>query len=713
MEKVKRFVVLSMVVAVLVFWGGCDAGKEDEYAVKREGAVQLVKEDLNAGNFDHALMLADSLEELGVLSSAMADGTRGTVYYYQAEYRKAEFYIKQALAGDALLKESPVHYVNMASLLSSMLMPKQDYEAAISTATQAYAVAREHSGEIAPNRLASLLNTIGQCQVGLGRLDEGEKSLTQSYMMQVKLAETDTANVATESLILYALNAAIAYMNGKHYEQAETWMESMEQLLDSADALQKVQESRRDRFRGRMNFMRADAYAHHGHLQEAEEAYRKGLATKYGQTPDGHIDASGYLEAVGRWKEAALAYASLDSLMQARGMPMSLDNIQGLLVPQYRTFLEAGRRDDAIQIGLRICESLDSAIVWQKRDASSELSIMYETQEKEAKIAEQETKLSSQRLITTIVVAVIVVVFLALFSIHRFRAARRLSQEHKRLLKAHDLLGEAHQSLEAANQQLEQKNADLVVANARAEESSRMKMKFIEQMSHEIRTPLNILSGFTQVATAPGIVLSDEEKAEINQGIIENTERITGLVNKMLELSEASSQMVIERDDEMGVVQIAEAAIADSGIREASHLQFDLQVFDGAEAMKVFTSQRHAVRALALLLDNARKFTRPAEAIVDTQQTASQHVRLYVRLTDEGVAYVVEDTGIGIPLEEADHIFERFVQLDDYYDGTGLGLTVARSWARNLGGDIVLDTTYTGGARFVFTLPIDCAHLTY
>jgi len=108
MEKVKRFVVLSMVVAVLVFWGGCDAGKEDEYAVKREGAVQLVKEDLNAGNFDHALMLADSLEELGVLSSAMADGTRGTVYYYQAEYRKAEFYIKQALAGDASMRRLSV-----------------------------------------------------------------------------------------------------------------------------------------------------------------------------------------------------------------------------------------------------------------------------------------------------------------------------------------------------------------------------------------------------------------------------------------------------------------------------------------------------------------------------------------------------------------------------------------------------------------------------
>ena len=78
---------------------------------------------------------------------------------------------------------------------------------------------------------------------------------------------------------------------------------------------------------------------------------------------------------------------------------------------------------------------------------------------------------------------------------------------------------------------------------------------------------------------------------------------------------------------------------------------------------------------------------------------------LRVAMKDEQVAFAVEDTGIGVPPEEAEHIFEEFVQLDDYYYGTGIGLTVARNIARRLGGDIVLDTTYTNGARFVFTLP--------
>ena len=69
------------------------------------------------------------------------------------------------------------------------------------------------------------------------------------------------------------------------------------------------------------------------------------------------------------------------------------------------------------------------------------------------------------------------------------------------------------------------------------------------------------------------------------------------------------------------------------------------------------------------------------------------------------IVYTVTDTGIGIPPEESERIFEEFLQLDQYYDGTGIGLSVARSIAQRLGGNIWLDTTYTEGARFLFTLP--------
>jgi signal transduction histidine kinase len=243
-----------------------------------------------------------------------------------------------------------------------------------------------------------------------------------------------------------------------------------------------------------------------------------------------------------------------------------------------------------------------------------------------------------------------------------------------------------------AAKRLAQKNQELMIANARAEESSKMKTNFIQQISHEFRTPLNILNGFTQVLTAPDMVLQKEEKADIQQRISESTERITSLVNKMLELSDANSQRVIDRSDSIAALVIASQAAENAGIQQDAHIKFTLQTDAQAETV-VRTNLRSATRALTLLLDNARKFTKEGE------------VRLAIQKQPATIDFIVEDTGIGVPAQEAEHIFDEFVQLDEYYDGTGIGLTVARSIARRLGGDIRLDTSYSGGARFVMSLP--------
>ena len=219
-----------------------------------------------------------------------------------------------------------------------------------------------------------------------------------------------------------------------------------------------------------------------------------------------------------------------------------------------------------------------------------------------------------------------------------------------------------------------------------------MKTNFIQQISHEFRTPLNILNGFTQVLTAPDMVLQKEEKADIQQRISESTERITSLVNKMLELSDANSQRVIDRSDSIAALVIASQAAENAGIQQDAHIKFTLQTDAQAETV-MRTNLRSATRALTLLLDNARKFTKEGE------------VRLAIQKQPATIDFIVEDTGIGVPAQEAEHIFDEFVQLDEYYDGTGIGLTVARSIARRLGGDIRLDTSYSGGARFVMSLP--------
>jgi signal transduction histidine kinase len=322
---------------------------------------------------------------------------------------------------------------------------------------------------------------------------------------------------------------------------------------------------------------------------------------------------------------------------------------------------------------------LDSAMVWQKQSDAAELAAIYDTQQKETELAEQRVRLSDQRLLTMGITMFLVILGFCLFIYFRHRSAMRLETAYY----------------------------DLERANNRAEESSRMKSDFIQQISHEIRTPLNILSGFTQLITTPGASYDEATLKDINQKIVENTSRITSLVNKMLELSEAKSHAVIERNDHVLAVQIAAEAVNASGITEASHLMFDMQISPEAEQVVLQTNLQAAVRALSLVLDNARKFTALPEARQQEKPTDhKQKVTLRLSVLSGLLFFSVEDTGIGIPHKEAERIFEEFVQLDEYYDGTGIGLTVARSLIRRIGGNIKVDTAYIGGSRFVITLPI-------
>ena len=164
-------------------------------------------------------------------------------------------------------------------------------------------------------------------------------------------------------------------------------------------------------------------------------------------------------------------------------------------------------------------------------------------------------------------------------------------------------------------------------------------------------------------------------------------------MNKMLELSDVNSKKVIERNDYVHALQLGTEAVNVIIVNEKNKIPIDLKWGEGAEELSLQTNEQAATRALVLLLDNAERYTKEGSITLTIEQKGDK------------VQFVVEDTGIGIPASEAEHIFDEFVQLNEYDMGTGIGLTVARSICRRMGGDIVLDTSYTGGARFVMILP--------
>lgn len=339
-----------------------------------------------------------------------------------------------------------------------------------------------------------------------------------------------------------------------------------------------------------------------------------------------------------------------------------------------------GHYEEALKAYRDYDQQKDSIIKADSRQQLNELNKRFEVDELKAQQERSELEHDRELLRIYLWATVVAIFLLMLFIYFRQRAAHRLRR--------------AHALLEQSNDELQKSYEQLKVASAKAEESSKMKTNFIQQISHEIRTPLNILSGFTQIVTTPDMELDDAERQDINRQITENTNRITSLVNKMLELSEANSQAVIQRNDHIPVSQVAARAVDASGISRAHHLTFELQMGADADTTMLTTNLRQAARALTQVLDNAQKFTKQGT------------VRLVTSILPTVVKFTVEDTGIGIPANEEEHIFEEFVQLDEFYDGTGIGLTVARSIARRLGGNVLLDTSYSPGARFVMTLPL-------
>lgn len=696
------FVAAGMLLAV-------SCGHESKEKAQVTHADSVLFAAGRALDYTRLLELTDSFEHEGAITRMNANRWRGVGYNNLGKVRSAEYYYRKVVDAKIETDKDLYYYNKSVRRLAELLVRRGEYEEALRVAMPAIDRLRS-SEDYSEKDMAILLNTIGCCQLNLGRLTEAAQNYESARQRLLELAAKDPSHRNLDDAIMAVDDIALSYINTHHYSEAQQWTAVTDSLMTVR--LQNVTEDRRklvEEYRGRVALHRMLVLQGMGQQREAAKLYRELANTDFGHSDEGLIGLATYLMEAGRMGEAADNFTHLDQLVQQRGLEPTLDNISTYLLPKYKANVGAGRIDSALAVGLKLCDMLDSVLVTSKSNDAAELATIYDTQQKESMIAEQQADMSRQRMRSILIVSLLVFAFLAIYIYHRIKAQRRLAHAYQQLELAHHKLEAVNTQLETANAQLEQKNEELTVANERAEESSRMKTNFIQQISHEIRTPLNILSGFTQVITMPDMELDDDTRQDINRQINENTNRITGLVNKMLELSDVNSRAVIECNDHVLAVQIAAQAAEDSGITTADHLNFDMEMGEGGDTAMLQTNLAAATRVLTLVLDNARKFTKGAEALHHEEAAAADagdKKSVVLRIAQDGqrVLFTVEDTGIGIPAEESEHIFDEFVQLNEYYDGTGIGLTVARSLARRLGGDVVLDTSYTGGARFVVTL---------
>lgn len=686
-------VKLSLLIVILLL-AGCNKKSGDEVidgmtGVGMKNVYEQMDRQLTVGmqlDVDSVLALVDSLQTNGYLPLPIADYERGTCYALQEKRRMGEYYYQKAIGGGRLFELWPEAYYRAATNLAILLQGKNDDQGAIQVATEAMDKLKSRTEDASSRWLPSLLFTIGSSQLRLGYNEEGLASLRESMTSIKKLAHRDSRSDVLRTWATLAVNTVSAISNSQP-ESLKPWLKEADEAMAALSRSHEVPPALIDMLRSRQASLKSLYYISKGRTQEAWRAHQTFMATDYAKQPRSFIDQLTFLEAAGRWEEAAKLLPDIWKMHDDNGTEANLDFMSDL-IEGFHVYRQAGYDNEALLLGDRMVAIIDSVKAHVQQNAAAELAVIYDSEQQKEQLFRQQWRLRRQQGAAVAVILTLIIAFVMTYMLIRRREAHRLKV-------AYGLLKE--------------RNEELVIANQKAEESSRMKTKFIQQISHEIRTPLNILSGFTQVVTTPGIELADQEKLDISQRITDNTNRITQLVNKMLELSEASAHMVIERNDSVTVEELTAAAIDMSGITSAQHLSFDI-ISGIPHDMRITTNRRYAVKALAMLLDNAKKFTHEpcdSDNLIGEIPEKLQQVRLIVDAPDAMVRFTIEDTGCGVPPEEAEHIFEEFVQLNEFYEGTGIGLSVARSIARRLGGDVTLDTSYTGGARFIMTLIIN------
>ena len=662
MRKYRILNILLTAVLMAVILTACDHKVEKVDDVNADSLINVAHK---RHQYDRLLELADTLQATGHITSIHANYWRGYSYSRQRMLRLSEKYWREAVNSEIHNLEDLRYYAKSANRLSGDLLLKGEYEATMKVAVPAMEKMAE-AHYLTNSDYAYLKAAVGCCQLKMGSPDEAVTNFNQAYNLFYEVVEKEPFRSNFRTAIAGIIKITEAYIQANRFREAYEWTEKFKTFLDYYKQTSDPEPDFVDKQQARLNIYRASALEGLGKHAEARKAYDEAMKSNYAQTGEGKVESISYLMLAGRWEEAADNYEVLDKQMEKFSINPSMDNIRQYLLPKYRANLAAHRIESANAMSRRICDELDEAIELMQRDAAMELTTLYNMQQKEKELAEHKTDSVRQRYFATILTLVLVILCFVLIIYFRHQVSMRLERAYVKL--AED--------------------------NERTKESSRMKTSFIQQMSHEIRTPLNILSGFTQILTSPDIKLDQETKLDLNEKIVENTNRIAELVNKMLELSDVNSKKVIERNDYVHALQLGTEAVNVIIVNEKNKIPIDLKWGEGAEELSLQTNEQAATRALVLLLDNAERYTKEGSITLTIEQKGDK------------VQFVVEDTGIGIPASEAEHIFDEFVQLNEYDMGTGIGLTVARSICRRMGGDIVLDTSYTGGARFVMILPL-------
>ena len=248
-----------------------------------------------------------------------------------------------------------------------------------------------------------------------------------------------------------------------------------------------------------------------------------------------------------------------------------------------------------------------------------------------------------------------------------------------------------------AQANLVKQNKELEVALEKAKESDQMKSAFLANMSHEIRTPLNAIVGFSNLMNTD-IELSKEERENFTELINTNSDLLLNLINDILDLSRIESGRMSFSFQQYSLNELISTIYQTFQVLMPENVELRMQIPE--KSISIPTDKFRLTQVITNFLSNAIKFTQKGYILIGYEyREEERHVHIFV-----------EDTGIGIPKEKQDAVFNRFTKLDEFAKGTGLGLSICKVIAERFDGYIAVESEIGKGSRFSIILPLNPKH---
>ena len=353
--------------------------------------------------------------------------------------------------------------------------------------------------------------------------------------------------------------------------------------------------------------------------------------------------------------QMALNY--LDSLMDYHHSVGSCYPANHLLKAQFME--QMGRFEDACEVYKSYAHINDSIRSAELDEQLSKYTVQFEVDKLEHDKLELRAEVNRNLFITSVIVGCLVLILLIVITFYYMRSLslnRKLDAANKAVIKA-----------------------------------SHMKSSFIQHITHEIRTPLNSIIGFSSLMAAGG--LTQEEMEEYARQMESSNAYLLDLVNNVIDIADMDSQTDDIPKKPVSVDACCQECLG--LIRQNLKEGIELQYMPSSAPVEVCTVEIWMKRVLLGLLNNANKFTESGFIRLSYEEDKPNRL----------VRFIIEDSGPGIDENYRDSIFERFAKVDAFTQGTGLGLSIIRQIMELVDGNVYLDTSYAGGARFVVEWP--------